>query len=252
MKRDFNHLTLKPIAHIETGFPEKFGIPRQAGIVKDLVGKIVFEKEFSKDGILKGLDGFSHLILIWGFSKEEEDKWSPTIRPPKLGGNERVGVFASRSPNRPNPLGFSVVKMVSMEQLKNGIQTITVLGADMVSGTPIYDIKPYLAYSDSFPEALSGYAKNPDSIHLQVDIPKQLKSGIPSDVLSSIEKILSQDPRPGYKKEDNFYFECLSYHIGFMVDKDKIIHVFEMTKLNPDNQKDAIKEKIIKKGLKSA
>ncbi len=230
MKRDFNHLVLKPIAHIETEFPEKFGIPRQAGIVKETIGKIIFEKEFSKPGILKGLEGFSHLILIWGFSMEEENKWSPTIRPPKLGGNQRVGVFASRSPNRPNPLGFSVVKIVSIESL-DGIFKISVLGADMVSGTPIYDIKPYLAYSDSFPDTLQGYAKNPDCICLKVDIPESLKLKIPTNVLFSIEKILSQDPRPGYKRNGNFYFECLSYHIGFTVDKDNILHVFEMKKI---------------------
>ena len=229
MERDFDHLILRPVAHIETGFPEKFGIPRQPGIIKGMVGRILFEKEFSKDGILKGLEGFSHLVLIWGFSENKEDKWSPTIRPPKLGGNKRVGVFASRSPNRPNPLGFSVVKIISIQKEKGG-PVISVSGADMVSGTPIYDIKPYLAYSDSYPEALSGYAKPPESISMKVDIPEELKAGIPDEDLSIIEEILSQDPRPGYKKEDSFQFECLSYHIGFSVDTDGILRVFELRK----------------------
>lgn len=241
MKRDFNHLILRPIAHIETEFPEKFGIPRQSGILDGLESTIRFEKEFAKDGILKEIELFSHLILIWGFSEETEDKWSPTIRPPKLGGNKTVGVFASRSPNRPNPLGFSVVRLISVNCGK-GFPTLTVSGADMVNGTPIYDIKPYLSYSDSHPEARLGYACPPENIFLDVEIPEELSCQIPPSTLELIRKTLSQDPRPGYKKDGTFFFECFSYHIGFTVDGNKLC-VIEMEKQKLDKNHKTVSTK---------
>lgn len=221
MQRNFDHLIIRPIAHIRTDFSGKFGIPRQASVVRGLVGRIVFEKEFRKDGILRGMDGFSHMILIWGFSKEKEDKWSSMIRPPKLGGNEKVGVFASRSPNRPNPLGFSVVEIEQIVEGKDGPE-ILVRGADMVDGTPIYDIKPYLSYSDSYPDASTGYAVPPEEIHLNVIIPDELLACIDKEDEQPLKELLAQDPRPGYRKEGTFFFEFRHYHIGFEVRNDTL------------------------------
>lgn len=227
MKRDFKQLVIKPVAYIKTDFPSKFGIPRQSGIVSELQGKIIFEKEYRKDGILRGLDQFSHLILIWGFSFEVEDKWSSMIRPPKLGGNEKIGVFASRSPNRPNPLGFSVVEIQEIKTEKGLGEVIYVKGADMVDGTPIYDIKPYLCYSDCILEAKSGYAVSKERINLKVEIPKKLKEGIETADIQKIESILSQDPRPGYKHDELFAFEFSKYHIQFQV-VENVVRVIEL------------------------
>ena len=227
MKRDFKQLVIKPVAYIKTDFPGKFGIPRQAGIVSELEGKIIFEKEYQKDGILRGMEEFSHLILIWGFSCLEEDKWSSMIRPPKLGGNEKVGVFASRSPNRPNPLGFSVVKIKEIKTEKGLGPVIYVTGVDMVSNTPIYDIKPYLSYSDSFPDAKLGYATKPEAINLEVEIPDNFLNLIDEKDLNILKKILSQDPRPGYKRDEQFSFEYGKYHIQFYVE-DNIVKVIDL------------------------
>lgn len=227
MKRDFKQLVIKPIAYIKTDFPSKFGIPRQSLIVSELQGKIIFEKEYRKDGILRGLEQFSHLILIWGFSFETEDKWASMIRPPKLGGNEKIGVFASRSPNRPNPLGFSVVEIQEIKIEKGLGEVIYVKGADMVDGTPIYDIKPYLCYSDCIPNAKSGYSFSKDSINLKVEIPDEFKNGIDNNDLKKIENILSQDPRPGYKHDELFSFEFSKYHIKFQV-IDNVVKVREL------------------------
>lgn len=221
MERDFDHLIIRPIAHIRTDFSGKFGIPRQASVVKGLHGRIVFGKEFRKDGIIRGMEGFSHLILIWGFSQEKEDRWSSMIRPPKLGGNEKVGVFASRSPNRPNPLGFSVVEIEKILVTKDGPE-ILVKGADMVDNTPIYDIKPYLSYSDSYPDARTGYAVAPEKIHLDVIIPEELETGIDIADIKPLKELLSQDPRPGYRKEGTFFFEFRHYHIGFQVEDNTL------------------------------
>lgn len=196
---------LTPIAYIKSPFPDKFGIPRQSGLVSDIHAEIVFEPEYAVPEALRGLDGYSHIWLIWGFHKAERDTWSPTVRPPRLGGNKRAGVFATRSPFRPNPIGLSVVKLESIEGC-----TLHVKGADLLDGTPIYDIKPYLPHIDSIPDALSGFAGEAAHHRLEVVIPEDLLSVIPENERKAVTEILSQDPRPAYQhdpmREYGFFF----------------------------------------------
>lgn len=221
MERDFDNLVIHPVARIRTGFYDKFGIPRQGVVASKIKGRIILEEEYRKDGVFKGLDGYSHLILVWGFSKETEEKWSPTVRPPKLGGNTRVGVFASRSPNRPNPLGISIVKIEEIHPFE-----LLVSGVDMVDDTPIYDIKPYLAYADSFPDAKSGYSIPNGEKKLNVSIPDNLIAIVSAEKKDALYEVLENDPRPGYQKEpDRIYeFEFDGYHISFQVkEKDLIV-----------------------------
>ena len=186
---------LKIIARIRTDFPTKFGIPRQSGLV-DSVGKIVFEKEYNNSAALKGLEDFSHLWLIWGFSEVDKTDWSPTVRPPRLGGNKRVGVFATRSPYRPNPIGLSSVKILKIE---NGV--IYVSGVDLLDNTPIYDIKPYLPYVDSHPDARGGFATEKAGYALEVVFPEELLAKIPEAKQNAIIEVLKQDPRPAYHED---------------------------------------------------
>lgn len=227
-KKDFNELTIRPIAHIETDFPTKFGIPRQSDIVKNLYGRIVFEKEYRKEGILRGLEGFSHIWVIWGFSAFEQQKeFSPTIRPPKLGGNTRVGVFASRSPNRPNPLGLSALKIEKIDENCIDKPVIIVSGADLMDGTPIYDIKPYLPAFDSIADAKEGYTKETKNIHLDVILDDSLKEKIPEEKREAVLGILSQDPRPGFQHDEKkiygFFFSGME--IRFHVPDEKTVIV---------------------------
>lgn len=227
-KKDFDNLVIKPIAHIHTDFPTKFGIPRQSDIVKELKGKIVFEKEYRKEGILRGIEGFSHIWVIWGFSTFDEVKeFSPTIRPPKLGGNQRVGVFASRSPNRPNPLGLSVMKIERIDETCLNKPAIYVSGVDLMDNTPIYDIKPYIKSYDAIDDAIEGYAKETKEKHLEVFLPDEIKEKIPSDKLSSLVKILSLDPRPGFQHDENksYGFPFANMEIHFHVEDEKILIV---------------------------
>jgi tRNA-Thr(GGU) m(6)t(6)A37 methyltransferase TsaA len=211
-----NSLTV--IANIKTDFPTKFGIPRQSGLV-NTKAKIVFKKEFRDESALRGLEEFSHLWLIWGFSENAETAWSPTVRPPRLGGNKRVGVFATRSPNRPNPIGLSSVKIEDIFRDGQNGTVITVSGADLLDGTPIYDIKPYLAYTDSHPDAVGGFADNVLGDNLSVEIPDSLKSNINPEDLDNIITILQSDPRPHYHSDDRVYaFEYAKYHIEFRVE----------------------------------
>ncbi len=215
--KDFENLSIRPIAHIQTDFPTKFGIPRQSELIKELKGKIVFEKEFRKEGILKGLEDFSHLWIIWGFSSfNEEKEFSPTIRPPRLGGNKSIGVFASRSPNRPNPLGLSVVKIERIETHSNEGPVLYVLGADMLDNTPIYDIKPYIPLFDSISDAKEGYAKETKEKHLEVFIPEEYHSRIEESKFNALREILAEDPRPGYhhneKRSYGFFFSDMEIH----------------------------------------
>lgn len=211
---------LKIIARIKTDFPTKFGIPRQSGLVST-TAKIVFEKEYRVDTALRGLENFSHLWLIWGFSENQNDSWSPTVRPPRLGGNKRVGVFATRSPNRPNPIGLSSVKIENIyNDGKNGT-VIEVLGADLLDGTPIYDIKPYLSFTDSHPEAVDGFADEVFLDNLTVHFLANLKEKIDPQDLDHLIKILQSDPRPHYQNDDRIYaFEYAKYHIEFRVVED--------------------------------
>ena len=189
---------MKVIAKIRTDFPTKFGIPRQSGIVGSLRGTIVFEPEFRVAEAVRGLEEFSHLWLIWEFSKAVRDTWSPTVRPPRLGGNVRKGVFATRSPFRPNPIGLSSVKLEKIEIDPKLGPVIYVSGADLMDGTPIYDIKPYIAYTDSHPDAVSGFASKPAEYLLEVDFPDTLLNKVNPELRESLIEVLAHDPRPQY------------------------------------------------------
>lgn len=192
---------MKVIAKIHTEFPTKFGIPRQSGIIESLQGTIVFEPEYRNPEAVRGLEEFSHLWLIWEFSEAVRDTWSPTVRPPRLGGNVRKGVFATRSPFRPNPIGLSSVRLEKIEMDPKLGPVLHVSGADMMDGTPIYDIKPYIAYTDSHPDAISGFASKPAEYLLEVTIPDELLEKIPETQRESLISVLAQDPRPQYQDD---------------------------------------------------
>ena len=191
---------MHPIAHIETCFPTKFGIPRQAGIV-NTPGRIVFEPPYRVAEAVRGLEGFDYIWLLWQFSEAVRTDWSPTVRPPRLGGNERMGVFATRSPFRPNPIGLSSVKLISVEQDSQLGPLLYISGADLMDGTPIYDIKPYLPYTDSHPEARSGFATRPADQLLQVDCPSALLDKLPDNLQQPLLDLLAHDPRPQYQHD---------------------------------------------------
>ena len=193
---------MKIIAKIRTPFPEKFGIPRQAGIVKEVTGRIVFEPEYRNPEALRGIEGYSHLWIIWQFSEAVREDWSPTVRPPRLGGNKRMGVFATRSPFRPNPIGLSSVRLLGKELTEDG-WVLNVAGADMLDGTPVYDIKPYLAFTDSHPDATSGFADGVRDYSASVTFPDTFLSEIPNEDREPLISLLSQDPRPAYKGESD-------------------------------------------------
>ena len=189
---------MKVIARIHTDFPTKFGIPRQSGIVASLQGRIVFEPEYRIAEAVRGLEEFSHLWLIWEFSEAVREDWSPTVRPPRLGGNVRKGVFATRSPFRPNPIGLSSVKLEHIEIDPKLGPVLHVTGADLMDGTPIYDIKPYIAYTDSHPDAVSGFASKPAEYLLEVNFPEELLESVPTAIRESLIDVLAHDPRPQY------------------------------------------------------
>ena len=193
-------MEIKPIAFIRTEFPEKFGVPRQSGLARNLKGRIVFEPEYRNPDALRGLDGFSHIWLIWEFSANRTTSpWQPTVRPPRLGGNAHMGVFATRSPFRPNPLGLSCVKIHSVELSTPDGPVVTVLGADLMDGTPIYDIKPYIRYADSRPEAVCGYVEALEERSLKVVFPSELSAKIAdTEVIPALVETLRLDPRPSY------------------------------------------------------
>lgn len=193
---------MKIIAKIHTEFDEKFGIPRQSGLVEETVGKIVFEPEYRNPEALRGIEGYSHLWLIWSFSKAMRETWSPTVRPPRLGGNKRMGVFATRSPYRPNPIGLSSVKLLEIRQTENEGTVLIVGGADLLSGTPIYDIKPYLAFTDSHPDAKGGFADEVKEYEIEVEMSDEVRSRLTPDEEKKLTALLRQDPRPSYKSED--------------------------------------------------
>ncbi len=220
------------IGHIYNDFSSKFGIPRQSGIVNSLSSVIVLEREFRNPDVYRALDGYSHLWLIWQFSEARRDTWSPTVRPPKLGGNTRIGVFASRSPFRPNPIGLSSVKIEEIKLHTSDGPLLYVSGADMMNGTPIYDIKPYLPYTDSHPDALGGYAVVPEEIKLSVSFPRELLIQIPEHLHSGLLALLEQDPRPGYQAEaERVYGMTFSnFNIQFTV-KENCLTVVSVSKL---------------------
>ena len=213
-------MLIRPIAHIHCDFKEKFGIPRQSGLIDSARAKIVFLPEYRNPDALRGLDGYTHLWLLWQFSEAVRSEWSPTVRPPRLGGNKRMGVFASRSPFRPNPIGLSSVKIVSIDLNTSKGPIIEVAGADLLDGTPIYDIKPYLAYTDSHPDAASGFALTSDAPKLEVEISKELLEKIPIDLRQSAIDILAEDPRPGYQDDPSriYTMQYATFEICFMVE----------------------------------
>lgn len=192
---------MKIIARIHTDFTTKFGIPRQSGLVESLKGQIVFEPPYRNIEALRGLDGFSYIWLIWEFSEAKRDGWSPLVRPPRLGGNKRLGVFATRSPFRPNPIGLSSVRLERIEWQTEQGPVLHILGADLMDGTPIYDIKPYLTYADSHPTAVSGFTEPLEEEKLQVVMPEVLLCEIPSALHTTVKEILANDPRPSYQDD---------------------------------------------------
>lgn len=197
---------MKTIARIHTDFPTKFGIPRQSGIIASLQATIVFEPEYRNPDAVRGLEDFSHIWLLWQFSEAVRDNWSPTVRPPRLGGNVRKGVFATRSPFRPNPIGLSSVKLEKVGIDPKFGPILHVSGADLMDGTPIYDIKPYIAYTDSHPEAVSGFATTPAEFLLEVSFPESLLHKVPESQRKSLTDVLAHDPRPQYQDDpDRIY-----------------------------------------------
>lgn len=208
---------MRIIAHIKTDFPTKFGIPRQSGLT-NLESRIVFEPQFRNPDALRGIEGYSHLWLIWQFSKAVREEWSPTVRPPRLGGNSRVGVFATRSPFRPNPIGLSSVKLLRVEKTEEG-SVLVISGADLMDGTPIYDIKPYLSFTDCHPDAVCGFADDKKSYSLKVDFPDRMLELIPREKQPALLELLSEDPRPQYIEDSDrvFGFPFAEFEIKFTV-----------------------------------
>jgi tRNA-Thr(GGU) m(6)t(6)A37 methyltransferase TsaA len=215
---------MRIIARIHSDFSSKFGIPRQSGLVDSLRATIVFEPEFRSPESLRGIEGYSHLWLIWQFSEcvSEEGSWSPTVRPPRLGGNKRVGVFATRAPYRPNPIGLSSVKLEEVRLHTPDGPVLVVSVADLMDGTPIYDIKPYLAYVDSHPDARDGFALAQKEGVLTVNCPASLLACLPESKRRSLLDVLAQDPRPQYQNDpDRIYqFEFAGVHVEFSVSGD--------------------------------
>ena len=194
-------IPMKIIATLHGAFPTKFGIPRQSGLVEDLEATVVFEPEYRNPDALRGLEGFSHLWLIWSFSQAIRPHWSPTVRPPRLGGNTRMGVFATRSPFRPNPIGLSSVRLKGIVQHPTWGPVLHVAGADLMDGTPIFDIKPYLPYTDAHPQASSGFTADYEGYHLTVRFPEDLLKKVPPEKQAALRGVLAQDPRPSYQED---------------------------------------------------
>ena len=214
-------MDITPIAYIRTEFSEKFGIPRQSGLAGNLRGRIIFEKQFRDPEALRGLDGFSHLWLRWEFSANRGGRdWQPTVRPPRLGGNQQMGVFATRSPFRPNPLGLSCVELEGVDWDAADGPVILVKGADLLDGTPIYDIKPYIKYADSYPDAVCGYVDTLDERQLTVVIPSEIESILAdSKVMDTLREVLALDPRPSYHNdpEREYGMAFAGYNVRFRV-----------------------------------
>ena len=220
---------MKVIAHIVNDYDTKFGVPRQSGLVNSSVACIVFEPEYRNLDALRGMDGFSHLWLIWQFSEAVRDDWSPTVRPPRLGGNTRMGVFATRSPFRPNAIGLSCVQIDSVEMDPALGPVIRVRGADLMNGTPIFDIKPYIPYADSYPDAKGGFAFGPGEDTVQVECPEELLSKLPQDKREALLDVLAQDPRPGYQRGNGrrYGIAFAGFDVRFTVDGG-VLHVQEI------------------------
>ena len=212
------------IAHLHNDFSTKFGLPRQSGLAKNMLSTIVFEKEYQVPEALRGLDGYSHLWLLWEFHQAKRESWSPTVRPPRLGGNTRMGVFATRSPFRPNPIGLSCVKLEEIKKTAEHGYVLIVSGADLMDGTPIFDIKPYLPYADCHPEATGGFAQDVMGHALKVKFPEEWLEKIPEDRRETLLSILEQDPRPGYQQDPGriYGFAYGQWEIKFRVEGESL------------------------------
>ena len=230
-------MNIKPIAKIHNDFPTKFGLPRQSGMSEHLISRVVMEKEFCNPDAFRGIEEFEYLWLIWGFEPMGTREWSPTVRPPKLGGNTRKGVFATRSPNRPNPLGLTRVKLVSVEQNGREGMVLAVSGADLMDGTEIFDIKPYLPFADSAPGARSGEYGTQYTEQLEVIIPAAVQKLFGEEQLEALKEVLALDPRPGYQNDPErvYGFAYGKYDVRFKVD-GKTLTVVQAEELIPTTQ----------------
>ena len=226
------NVAIQTIARMRSDFPTKFGIPRQSGLVEEFRSTIVFEPEFRNPDALRGIEGYSHLWIIWQFSQAVRQEWSPTVRPPRLGGNTRMGVFATRSPFRPNNLGLSCVKLLGIEHTQTDGVVLHVAGADLMDGTPIFDIKPYVPYSDSFPDAVGGFTDTADDFILNVEFPDHLLLKIPPNKRQAAIGVLSHDPRPSYQRKPGriYGLSFAGFDIRFTVE-DKMLTVCEVNDL---------------------
>lgn len=224
-----NTYSIKPIAYIRNDFPDKFGIPRQSSLINTLKAEIVFEPEYRNPEAFRGLEDYSHIWLIWGFSENTKSNWTATVRPPRLGGNTRMGVFATRSPFRPNPLGLSSVRLESIELHSEHGPILHILGADLMNGTPIFDIKPYLPYADSHPEASEGFAGPLKNYSLRIECAPELLEHVPSDKQEALLAVLAQDPRPSYQNnpEKIYGLRFAGMEVKFRVENDilYVIHI---------------------------
>lgn len=223
-------LKLRVIARIKSDFTTKFGIPRQSGLVPEQTAEIIFEQEYRDANALRGIEGYSHLWLLWGFSEfPQQEKWSPMVKPPRLGGKQRMGVFATRSPNRPNPIGLSSVRLLGMEQRKGCGTVLIVSGADLMNGSPIYDIKPYLSFTDSHPDAKNGFAEEKLDYGVSVEFPEELLEPIPGEKRSALLASLALDPRPAYQDDPEapYGFAYAGFDIRFRV-KDGVLTVYDV------------------------
>lgn len=227
-------ITIEPIAHIYNSFVDKFGIPRQSNLISDLQSTIVFENKYRDENAVRGLEEYSHIWLIWHFSDTDSKReWSATVRPPRLGGNKRIGVFATRSPFHPNRIGLSCVKLECVEKSENDGIVLRVSGADLMNGTPIFDIKPYLSFTDSRPDAVCGFADTVLDYELEVFVPENLEKTVEKNIMCNIIDILKQDPRPSYHNDPEriYGISYAEYNIKFRVDKNKLF-VESITKMN--------------------
>ena len=221
-------MELKIIARIHTDFKTKFGVPRQSGLVNELTGRIIFEPEYRNADALRGLEGFSHIWLLWDFSEahKEGEGWSPTVRPPRLGGNKRMGVWATRSPFRPNHIGLSSVRLINISPNTPEGPVLEVSGADLMDGTPIYDIKPYLPFTDSHPEATGGFAQEQNEAiePLQVQLPESLEQSLSIEKLNALKGVLAADPRPHYQNDPDrtYHLDYANWKIHFTVDNSTL------------------------------
>lgn len=215
---------MKTIARIRNPYDEKFGVPRQSGLADEVLSEIVFEEAYRVPEALRGIEEFSHLWLIWSFDKAQRDTWSPTVRPPRLGGNRRVGVFATRSPFRPNAIGLSCVKLVSVNKTPDGM-TLTVSGADLMNGTPIYDIKPYLPYADCKPEATGGFTDTTEKRTVTVSFSEEAAEKLSPEMRKALASVLKEDPRPAYQEDPGreYIFSFASAQIHFVVKEGRLL-----------------------------